>query len=198
MVFTWGILPPDGGQTLPKSEFARSLIQFEACSVKPDDLVSSYLLCAGVDFHEITDLEAAKEAATQALEKSPRVQEGDTSFQGVQNAASIGAIVNLCFEAAVEETLQDPTIVMDFPVEVSPLAKPHRSKPGLVERFELYIAGQVLPMHPFTHSSVRPDCIDFYYAAYLSLYFSYTTRYQGQKAFQEWSHVYLTFLHQRR
>jgi lysyl-tRNA synthetase, class II len=41
----------------------------------------------------------------------------------------------------VEPSLQDPTIVMDYPVELSPFAKAHRSEPGLVERFEAYAGG---------------------------------------------------------
>ncbi|MGH2915593.1 MAG: lysine--tRNA ligase [Solirubrobacteraceae bacterium] len=41
----------------------------------------------------------------------------------------------------VEPTLVAPTFLLDFPVEISPLAKDHRSVPGLVERFEAYIGG---------------------------------------------------------
>src|SRR5688500_16608624 len=42
------------------------------------------------------------------------------------------------FGALVEPRLVQPTFVMDQPIELSPLAKPHRSDPGVVERFELY------------------------------------------------------------
>jgi len=41
----------------------------------------------------------------------------------------------------VEPTLIAPTLLLDYPVELSPLAKDHRSQPGLVERFEAYIGG---------------------------------------------------------
>lgn len=57
------------------------------------------------------------------------------------NKQSLGYLLYAVFDRKVESTLIEPTFIIDFPVEVSPLAKQHRSKPGYVERFELFIAG---------------------------------------------------------
>lgn len=54
----------------------------------------------------------------------------------MEKPSSRGEMIMEAFELCVEEHLKQPTMVMDFPKEVSPLTKSHRSQPGLVERFE--------------------------------------------------------------
>ncbi|PSB05207.1 lysine--tRNA ligase [Merismopedia glauca] len=93
------------------------------------DLVKEY---TGVDFQQFDSLEAAKTAAQEA------------GIDGVAECESIGHILNEAFEQKVESHLIQPTFVLDYPVEISPLAKPHREKAGLVERFEWYVMGREL------------------------------------------------------
>ncbi|MCK9408751.1 MAG: lysine--tRNA ligase, partial [Bacteroidetes bacterium] len=53
-----------------------------------------------------------------------------------------GKIIDEIFSVTVQPHLIQPTFIMDYPVELSPLAKKHRSEDGLVERFEGFVNGQ--------------------------------------------------------
>ncbi len=60
----------------------------------------------------------------------------------LEPSAGAGKIVDEIFSVKVEPHLIQPTFIMDYPVEMSPLAKKHRSEAGLVERFEAIVNGQ--------------------------------------------------------
>ncbi|GAC1526626.1 MAG: lysine--tRNA ligase [Sediminibacterium sp.] len=53
-----------------------------------------------------------------------------------------GKLIDELFSATSEHTFIQPAFIIDYPVEMSPLTKKHRSKPGLVERFELMVNGK--------------------------------------------------------
>jgi lysyl-tRNA synthetase class 2 len=59
----------------------------------------------------------------------------------VEDHWGTGKLIESIFDALVESTLWDPIFVTEHPAEISPLARRHRSKPLVTERFELFIAG---------------------------------------------------------
>ena len=94
------------------------------------NIVNEY---TGINFDSFSgDLLAAKKAVESINVKiSPKIN-------------TIGRLLNEVFEQKVESYLLEPTFVIDYPVEISPLARPHSDNKQIVQRFELFIAGREL------------------------------------------------------
>ena len=94
------------------------------------DVVQEY---TGIDFDSFNgNLQEAKNTLVNLeIEISPKLN-------------SLGRLLNEVFEQKVEPQLIEPTFVLDYPIEISPLARPHPTKKGMVQRFELFIAGREL------------------------------------------------------
>jgi len=83
---------------------------------------------AGVDLYDKSEKECLAVAKQLNIE--------------LEGSEDRGAILDAIFGEFVEPKLIQPTYIMDYPLEISPLAKKHRSQEGLVERFEGFIAGK--------------------------------------------------------
>lgn len=82
----------------------------------------------GIDVSAMTEAELAKTCKDLGIE--------------IDDTMGRGKLVDELFSEKVEANLIQPTYITDYPIEMTPLAKKHRSKEGLVERFELFVNGK--------------------------------------------------------
>lgn len=80
------------------------------------------------------DVEASDEAALRAYCRENHIE--------IDATMGKAKLIDEIFGEKVEAQLIQPTFLIDYPVEMSPLTKKHRSKPGLVERFEIFVNGK--------------------------------------------------------
>jgi lysyl-tRNA synthetase class 2 len=90
--------------------------------------------------HEKTGIDVLELRDRDALAAAIAASDSDIPTDGL----TWPELVDDLFSKVVEPTLVQPTFVIDFPKEISPLAKDHRSEPGLVERFEAFAGGMEL------------------------------------------------------
>src|SRR5262249_22026123 len=63
------------------------------------------------------------------------------NYAAAKGTLTDGEWIGLLFETIAEEKLIQPTILYDFPTDISPLSKQKADDPSIVERFEIYVAG---------------------------------------------------------
>jgi lysyl-tRNA synthetase class 2 len=119
-------------------EWYEAYADYEDIAARLEELISHVARDVGYDgpidftppWRRVTLLDAIKEATGLDIVSDELPGEGTWAKR-----------VDDLLSKRVEPNLQDPTFILDYPKELSPFAKDHRSKPGLVERFEAFAAG---------------------------------------------------------
>jgi lysyl-tRNA synthetase class 2 len=110
-----------------KFPFGDNIIDFQG----PFERLS---IIEAIEKHTGVNVDAASEEELRAKCKSWGMEIDDTMGKA--------KLIDEIFGEKVEEHLIQPTFIIDYPVEMSPLTKKHRLKAGLVERFELFVNGK--------------------------------------------------------
>ncbi len=118
-----------------------------AVNGKPEREIDGQLISFKAPYRRLPILEAIKEKT--GFDCEGKSEEEIRAFclskeMDVDETMGKGKLIDELFGEFCEGTFIQPTFIIDYPVEMSPLTKMHRSKPGLTERFELMVNGKEL------------------------------------------------------
>ena len=118
-----------------------------AVNGKPETEIDGKVISFKAPFRRLPILDAIKEKTGYDLDGMSEDEMREVAKKcGVEVDATMGKgkLIDEIFGETCEGTFIQPTFITDYPVEMSPLTKMHRSKPGLTERFELMVNGKEL------------------------------------------------------
>ena len=117
-----------------------------AVNGKPEVQIGDKLVSFKAPYRRLPILDAIKEKTGFDLdgkneEEIRHIAVDELKMEGIDESFGKGKLIDEIFGEFCEGTFVQPTFIIDYPVEMSPLTKKHRSKPGLTERFELMVNG---------------------------------------------------------
>ena len=118
-----------------------------AVNGKPETEIDGQVISFKAPYRRLPILEAIKEKTGHDLEGKTEEEIREVCKQlklEIDDTMGKGKLIDEIFGEFCEGTFIQPTFIIDYPVEMSPLTKMHRSKPGLTERFELMVNGKEL------------------------------------------------------
>ncbi|MEE1004841.1 MAG: lysine--tRNA ligase [Bacteroidaceae bacterium] len=118
-----------------------------AVNGKPETEIDGKVISFKAPFRRLPILDAIKEKTGYDLNGMSEEEMREVAKKcgiEVDDTMGKGKLIDEIFGETCEGTFIQPTFITDYPVEMSPLTKMHRSKPGLTERFELMVNGKEL------------------------------------------------------